>query len=110
MALVSNIVQFIDLGTKVAKRLDEMRVTIEDSPRVFQAIRIQLPLLVDTLQQVKAQAEQGNISASTEKALIPVIDGCMEQVNSVDEIIQKIVVVAGDSSWQRSRKALARSV
>ena len=77
---------------------------------VFRAIKTQLPLLVDSLQQVKRQAELGNVDLETQKALIPVIDECLEQVSSLEESIQKIVPVAGDSSWQRSRKALARSV
>lgn len=110
LSLIANIVQFIELGSRVAARLEEMGFTIDEAPHVFRAIRTQLPLLVHTLQQLKNQADQGYVNDETERVLIPVIDGCLEQVSSVEELIEKIVVVAGDSSWQRSRKALARSV
>ncbi|KAL8735172.1 MAG: hypothetical protein Q9166_001048 [cf. Caloplaca sp. 2 TL-2023] len=107
IALISNITQFAELGTKVARRLDEMRLTVNEAPQVFRAIRGQLPLLVDTLERLKEQREQGRINVETEKALLPVIDGCLAQVSSIDELIEKTVPVAGDSSWQRNRKALA---
>lgn len=110
IALISNIAQFIELGTKVARRLDEMRLTVDEAPRVFQAISGQLPLLVDTVERLQERSEQGKITSETEKALLPVIHGCLAQVASVDDLIQKTVPVAGDTSWQRNRKALARSV
>ncbi|KAL8992228.1 MAG: hypothetical protein Q9169_007264 [Polycauliona sp. 2 TL-2023] len=107
LALIANIAQFIELGSRVAARLEEVGSTIDEAPHVFRAIRTQLPLLVHTLQHLKDQADQGYFNDETEKALTPVIDGCLEQVTSVEELIEKVVVVAGDSSWQRSRKALA---
>ncbi|KAL8816805.1 MAG: hypothetical protein Q9223_004247 [Gallowayella weberi] len=107
IALISNIAQFVELGTKVARRLDEMRLAVDEAPAVFKAIRGQLPLLFNTLGRLKEQSEQGRINVETEKALLPVIDGCLAQVSAVDEMIQRTVPVAGDSSWQRNRKALA---
>ncbi|KAL8801104.1 MAG: hypothetical protein Q9182_004697 [Xanthomendoza sp. 2 TL-2023] len=58
IALISNIAQFVELGTKVARRLDEMRLAVDEAPAVFKAIRGQLPLLVNTLERLKEQSEQ----------------------------------------------------
>lgn len=110
IGLIANVAQFIELGTRVARRLDEMRLAVDEAPRVFRPVQSQVPLLVDTLQRLKEQSEQGKVAIDTQKALMPVIDGCLVQVGSVDELIGKTVPLAGDSSWQRNRKALARSV
>ena len=110
VSLISNIVQFIDLGTRIVGRLEEFRFSASEAPKVFHDVKTELPLLLDTLRQTKSQTEQGNITVETEKGLIPVIDGCIGQVSSLDNLIQKVVVDAGDSTWQRSRKALARYV
>ena len=109
VGLVCNVIQFIDLGTKVVQRLDEYRFQVQEAPKAFKEVHVELPLLLDTLGQTKNQIERGNITVETEKALTPVVDGCITQIRSLDDLIQKIVVEAGDSSWQRSRKALARS-
>ncbi|KAG8530287.1 uncharacterized protein KY384_004789 [Bacidia gigantensis] len=107
IGLVANITQFIDLGTKIARRMDEMRLNNDEAPRVFRTIRGQVPLLVDTLQRLKERSEKGDLSLETEKALMPVIDGCLSELDSVDKLIEKIVPVAGDSSWRRNFKALS---
>ena len=108
ISLVANIVQFISLGSKVAARLNEFQTSINDVPKVFRDIKIELPLLLDTLQKTKKQAESGDITLGTQKAVSPVIDGCCRQVESLDEILNKVLIRTEDSSWQRSRKALSR--
>ena len=56
ISLVANIVQFISFGSKVAKRLNEFQASVNDIPKVFRDIRIELPLLLDTLQKTEEQA------------------------------------------------------
>ena len=108
ISLVANIVQFIDYGSKVATRLNEFHTRVNEVPKVFRDIRIELPLLLDTLEKTKEQAELGNIAVGTQKALLPVVDGCCRQVELLDEILDKVLISSGDSSWQRSRKAFTR--
>ena len=106
ISLVSNIVQFIQLGSKVISRLNDFNSSINDVPKVFRDIRIELPLLLDTLQKTKKQAETGNVPAETEKALLPVVDGCCDQVEILDDTLKRVLTTSEDSSWQRGRKAL----
>ena len=108
ISLVANIVQFISFGSKVAKRLNEFQASVNDIPKVFRDIRIELPLLLDTLQKTEEQAESGKITVATQKALLPVVDGCCRQVELLDDILNKILIHSEDSSWQRSRKAFTR--
>ena len=108
IGLVGSIVQFISLGSKVAARLNEFQKSINDVPKVFGDIKIELPLLLDTLRKTKEQAESGSITLATQKAVLPVVGGCIRQVELLDEVLNKVLVRTEDSSWQRSRKALSR--
>lgn len=106
--LLANIVQFISFGSKVAARLNECQASVNDVPKVFRDIRLELPLLLDTLQKTQEQSESGKITEGTQKALMPVVDGCYNQAELLDEILRKVLVCSEDSPWQRSRKAFSR--
>jgi hypothetical protein len=56
--LVSAIVQLVDYGTKIIKRLNEFQSDIDQVPQTFRDIKNQLPLLLNTLQRTKAQAAE----------------------------------------------------
>lgn len=110
ISLVSNITQFIIFGSMVVKRVNEFKNSVNDVPKVFRDIKIELPLLLDTLERTKEQAELGIISDETQSALLPVVDGCNVQVRLLEEMLSKVLASSEDSSWQRSRKALTRQV
>lgn len=76
ISIVSNIIQFISFGSKVLGRLNDFESSLNDVPKVFKDIKIELPLLLDTLQKSKEQAELGAITTEIQKALLPVVDGC----------------------------------
>lgn len=110
ISLVSNITQFIILGSLVVQRVNEFRNSVNHVPKVFRDIKIELPLLLDTLQRTKEQAELGKITDDTQRALLPVVDGCSDQVRLLDEMMNKVLASSKDSSWQRSRKAFTSHV
>lgn len=110
ISLVSNITQFITLGSLVVKRVNEFRNSVNDFPKVFRDIKTELPLLLDTLQRTKEQAELGKVTDDTQRALLPVVNGCSDQVNLLNDMMNKVLASSKDSSWQRSRKAFTRQV
>lgn len=110
VSIVSSIVQFISFGAGVLERLNDFKSSINDVPKVFRDIKIELPLLLDTLEKTKEQAELGTITPDTQKALLPVIDGCSNQVKLLDNMINRVLTTSEDSSWQKGRKALTRIV
>ena len=63
ISLVANIARFIDYVSKVARRLNELHTRINEVPKID--IRNELPLLLDTLEKTKEQAELGRIAAGT---------------------------------------------
>jgi hypothetical protein len=104
IGLVSTIVQLIDFGSKIVKRLDEFQSSIDDVPKSFRDIKTVLPLLLDILKRTKDQAEADNV---TGQALMQVVEGCYSQVKLLDDTLLKTLPKFGDSSWDRRKKAFS---
>ena len=104
---VANIVQLVDFGSKVLLRLNEFQSSVGEIPKTFQHIRAELPVLLDTLKQTKTAIESGAIRDETKKALLPAIEGCRTQVESLDIVIGKVLPLSGASWRERGRKAIS---
>ena len=76
LASASAIVQFIDFGSKIVNRLSDFSADVQEVSKTFRQIKTQPPLIIDTLQQIKVQADAHQVSETTAKALKPVIDEC----------------------------------
>jgi hypothetical protein len=106
VGLVSAIVQFVDFGTKVVERLNEFGSAIQELPKTFQAIKVQLPLLIDALNRTQRQADAGCVSSATAVALKPLIDACLNEIKVLQTILDKTLPPQKSSSWQRRLLAL----
>lgn len=96
--LVAAIIQIVDRGTKVIVRLHETSEKIGEVPRVFRNINIRLPLLIDILNRIKSDTD--DLPDDTQKALLPVIGNCLEQVKMLDQILVKVTPALSDSRWK----------
>jgi hypothetical protein len=106
VGLVSSIVQFVDFGSKIVHRLSEFHSTLEEVPKSFRDIKIELPLLVDTLERTRKQTEDGCFSRNTQEAIWSVVKGCQSQVERLNDVLEDTLPTKGDSSWRRGKKAL----
>ena len=108
IGLASSIIQFVDFGIKVVVRLHEFESAINSGqdPKPYRDIRIELPLLIDTLRQTQEQAERGQIDDQRAKSLLPVIQGCYDQVRQLDQMLQ-VLPTAQESTWRRSIKVIS---
>lgn len=106
IGLVTNIATLIDYGQKAVKRLHEFQTQAKDVPKTFRDIKTELPLLLDTLNETKDQAEANILQEKTQKVLIPVVDGCRSQVQELQDILDKMLPTPTDYSWQVRKKAL----
>ncbi|KAK4697091.1 hypothetical protein P7C71_g935, partial [Lecanoromycetidae sp. Uapishka_2] len=107
LSLTSTIVQFIDFGFKVTKRLTEYaNAGIDDIPQTLETIANQLPLLLNALERVKTNLTDNKLDYDTRCILRGVVAGCMVQVGRVDKIMDKVLCVEGDSKATRVRKAV----
>jgi hypothetical protein len=106
VGIVANIVQLVDFGTRVLKRLNEYQSSLAEIPEAFRNIKSELPVLLDALRQTKAAIDAGLLQDESKKALIPAVEGCGVQIKELDTIIEKVLPVLSDSWARRSRKAL----
>ncbi|KAK5987846.1 Nephrocystin-3-like protein [Cladobotryum mycophilum] len=105
IGLASTIFQFIELGIKVAKRVDEFTAAIDDVPKTFKQIRTELPLIVDGLRRIQRNIDSRKVDKGTEEALVPVVKGCLAEIEQLDKILEKALPSADASAWGRRWKA-----
>jgi hypothetical protein len=106
VGLVSAIVQFVDSGNKIVERLNEFNSNVHGVPKTFEAIKVQLPLLIDTLHRTQEQASAGHVGVKTATALKPLIDSCSAEIKVLQVVLDKTLLLQESSSWQRRLLAL----
>jgi hypothetical protein len=106
ISVVANIIQLVDFSSKVLHRLDEFRSGLGEIPKSFRHFSAELPVLKVTHQQIGEAIEAGSVRDETEKALIPAIEGCKEQIQLLDTLLAKILPIATDSRLRRGTKAV----
>jgi hypothetical protein len=105
IGLASSIVQFIDFGLRVARRLDEFSSKNPgEVPKSLQAINTQLPLLLNALGRIKSDAQIKNLDFDTKCILRGMVSGCMAQIVEVEQMINEISSAPGDNFKTKLRK------
>ena len=101
IGLASSIVQLLDFGSKVGARLNEFKSDSQDLSGTLKTIKVQLPLILNTVKRTQEQAQNGLVSEPTAEALQAVVKDCKQAVIQLDGILTKILPPKGASSWQR---------
>ncbi|KAH0543478.1 hypothetical protein FGG08_002243 [Glutinoglossum americanum] len=109
VGIVANIIQLVDLGSRVLKRLEEYQSDLGEIPEVFLHIKTELPVLLDALRQTKTAIDTGCMQDETKKALLPAVEGCGVQIKALDNVIAEVLPVS-DDSWARRRRKAFRSL
>ena len=104
IGVAASIAQFVNLGIQVTARLKEYNSATTDVPKALQHISAQLPLLVRSLERIKTEIEVEKVDLDTRCILKGVVAGCMQQVQKVDRIIEKVLHVPGDSLRNKVQK------
>jgi hypothetical protein len=106
VGIVANIVQLVDFSTKVIHRLGEFHSAAGEIPKSFRHINTELPVLSTTLQNISRDITKDSVDTGTRDALIPVVDGCREQIAQLDIILAKTLPATNDSWRTKSKKAI----
>src|SRR5450755_4257372 len=106
LGLAGNILQFIEFGGQVVIRLQEFCSNARDVPQTFREVTNSLPLLLDSLESIQRDLNNGEVDQRTEAALLPVIQDCTEQIKSLNQILKGTLPAPGDSQWKTLTKAL----
>jgi hypothetical protein len=107
VGVVASIVQLVQFSSVVSARLNEFQSKLGEIPKSLRHIKAELPILQDTLQQTRKAIDAGSVGYDTERALMPAIEGCREQIKLLDDILVKIIPTSNDSWGERSKKALS---
>ena len=107
VGLTSAIVQFVDFGSKLVKRLEDFQQRIEEVPKAFKSICTQLSLLVESLKQTNAHLEASCVSKDKRVTLKNVVQDCQAQADLLNTILAKTLPEIGDNSFRRVRKAFS---
>jgi hypothetical protein len=77
-------------------RLDEFQPSLGEIPKSFRHIKAELPVLRDTLQQTREAIDAGSVTDKTKTALIPAIQGCIEEIESLHIILAEMLPTHDD--------------
>ena len=106
----ANIAQFIVYAAQIIKRLDDFHSATKGVPKSFLDLKIQLPLLSNSLEKTRKKIKTGHFSRRDLEALKPVLDRCFYQIQELDRISEEILPVVGDGVLTRARKAVSSMV
>jgi hypothetical protein len=90
----------------VTSRLKQFHSDTGEIPKSLRHINAELPVLGTTLLQIRQAIEADSVGDDTGDALIPVINGCQEQIEQLDVIIVKTLPAIKDSWKTKSKKAI----
>jgi hypothetical protein len=106
VGIVANIDGLVEFSTKVLTRLNDFQSTLGEIPKAFRHIKAELPVLQETLKQTIDKIDHGAIEDSTKAALLPAVQGCKIQVEALNGLLAETLLVAGDSRFKKTTKAL----
>ncbi|TAQ88907.1 hypothetical protein B7494_g2749 [Chlorociboria aeruginascens] len=105
IGLVSAVVNFADVGTRVAERLRDFRKSGQQLPGQLSDVSAQLDLLIDIANQVRGETVLKQLSERRRTALLQTINGCTRRTQELATMIEKIAISEGDSRATRVVKA-----
>ena len=105
VGLASSIVQFVAFSATVIDRLRDFQQRVGEVPKAFQAITIELPLLLKALEQTNKQPTAINGSQELKPILNNIVQDCHAQIELLNEILDKTLPDPSDDSLRRGRKA-----
>ena len=106
VGLAAAIVQFVTFTSKIIKRLDEFASATEHIPATFRDVKVQLPLIIDTLQRNQRQAGEGRIAETAANALKAVIERGLGEAQTLLKILDRALPKDASSSFQIRVQAL----
>ena len=104
VSLIATIAQLVDFSSKVISRLKEYQGSAKGTMASFRSLEITLPLIIVTLRHLSEQAKTGGVAKDTQTALVPIIVICFAEIESLHEILSKLVPLASDTILRRGLK------
>ena len=102
VSLASAVVTFVSIATKITKRIKELS-DAGDIPEFFRDIKTRLPLILSIV--VRTQQGTDDLSPATREAFEEIVRQCFEQVSQLEQVLNRVMILKGDSRLQKTVRA-----
>ncbi|KAL8985980.1 MAG: hypothetical protein Q9205_000490 [Flavoplaca limonia] len=106
IGLASALLQLLDFGGKVIKRLRVLEDQTTAGAACFRGVRTRFPLMLDLVKKIMLQMEAGLVSENSKAVMYPVVQNCLSQAQELDNLINKTLPQRSDNTWVRGKKAV----
>ena len=106
LGVVSSIITCIEMSLKVVDRLEYYLSRTKQPPQVFRTLYDQLPLLIQTFEEIKTACENEKISTERQKSLIKTVQGCVRLTTELEAHLEECLPLPNDSFLMKGKKAL----
>ncbi|MCJ1396686.1 hypothetical protein MMC18_009578 [Xylographa bjoerkii] len=106
IGLASALLQFIEFGTKVIRRLRQLEDHTAESKACFRDVRNRFPLMLDLVKKIMVQMEADLVSDKSKEAMYPVVQNCILQAQELEKLFDRTLPRPNDNSWVRGKKAI----
>lgn len=106
LGLVSSIITCIDMSRLVADRLGYYLSRTKQPPQIFRTLHDQLPLLIQTFEEIKAACEKEEISVERQKYLLKTVQGSIRLTQLLEANLEECLPLPDDSFLVKGKKAI----
>ena len=103
VSFAASLVTLLDTSAKVLTRLNEYSLKSHELPESLRHIKAELPLLRTTFNQLHDSTQTGVVREDVQKAILPILSECDEQIAKLDELVSRVLPTV-DKSWLEKRK------
>jgi hypothetical protein len=105
VSIIANIISLVDITVEIYDAAKGFGDIVDTLPKMYREARDRLPLILDTLEKTKENAEAGNIDNETCKVLKPVLVQCSANVETLQALFKDIVPAQNASALRVGYKA-----
>ena|SRR2546429_605690 len=98
LGIGASTIQVVEACIKVLNRIQQFR----QLNSAFQDLALQLPLLMQDIEALNSPDYRQLLDATTEKALVRVLEGCRRQLDALDKLIQTMTPTETSSKLKRT--------
>ena len=106
LGVVSSIISCIDMSFRVVDRLGYYLSRTKQPPQIFRTLYDQLPLLIQTFEEIKTACEKEKISIEQQKSLLKTVHGCVRLTKELEANLEECLPLPDDSFLMKGRKAI----
>ena len=101
IGLVSAVTTLTEQGGKIIRRLKDAKT----STGAFDDIATQLPLILESIEELKSTPVANTSDESLGLSLLRVVDGCRRQVQQLEDLLESCLILPGDGRLRKVFKA-----